>query len=244
MVEKQTDSEIANIHQQNAESAAVQIGEQVWELDAGDLLEHPPYDANEPTILAEAVPVADAVPLAEAVVEPDTPPTPLQIIEALLFIGGEPLTDEKACNVIRGLHKEQFHDIIEMLNRVYRLRKRPYQILATSAGYRLSVLVRYQHLKERIFGGPREVRLTQAALDVLSLVAFRQPASKSEIDSIRGSDSGNTLRLLVRLGLITVTQRSEAQGKDVAYGTTSRFLDLFNLKTLEDLPQTGDPQRL
>ena len=69
-------------------------------------------------------------------------------------------------------------------------------------------------------------------------------AAKAEIDSVRGVDSGHVLRQLVRLGLIAVVQRAEAKQREVSYGTTSRFLDLFNLKDLEDLPQTGDPQRL
>src|SRR6202020_1877912 len=110
----------------------------------------------------------------------------LQIIEAMLFIGGQPLKAEKACEIVRGLGIDQFRESIDMLNRVYRLQNRPYVVAASEQGYTLSVRPRYRSIKEKIFGGPREARLTQAALDVLALVAYRQPAAKNEIDTIRG----------------------------------------------------------
>ena len=78
----------------------------------------------------------------------------------------------------------------------------------------------------------------------MSLVAYRQPVTKQEIDSLRGAESGSLLRQLVRRGLIAVVQRADAQQRQVSYGTTQRFLDLFQLRSLDDLPQTQDLQRL
>ena len=79
---------------------------------------------------------------------------------------------------------------------------------------------------------------------MLALVAYRQPATKMEIDSLRGVESGALLRQLVRRGLIAVVQRGDAERRDVAYGTTGRFLELFGLGSLEDLPRTQDLQQL
>lgn len=93
-----------------------------------------------------------------------------------------------------------------------------------------------------MFGGPREARLTQPALDVLAVVAYRQPVGKAEVDAARGTDSGSVLRQLVRLGLIAVRQRGDADGKEVLYGTTPRFLQVMGLGTLDDLPRLGDTQ--
>lgn len=227
------------------ESFAAQIGNQDWSLD------------GEEVLLAEAVsddeiPLAELVdedalpeiPIAEAVVESEVPPSPLQIIEAMLFIGGQPLKPEKAAEIVRGLDADQLQESIDILNRVYRMQRRPYFVAISEQGYSLAVRPRYRSIKEKIFGGPREARLAQPTLDVLSLVAYRQPATKAEIDGIRGSESGHLLRQLVRLGLICVVQRAEAKQREVSYGTTQRFLELFNLKSLDDLPQTGDPQRL
>jgi segregation and condensation protein B len=93
----------------------------------------------------------------------------------------------------------------------------------------------------------REARLSPAAIDVLALVAYRQPATKQEIDSIRGTESGHLLRQLVRRRLIDIVHRTESlleKKREVSYGTTERFLELFGLKSLEDLPQTQDLQKL
>lgn len=230
--------------QEIGEAFAAQIGDKQWELDAADLL-----NTGNATEKAEPPNQTDAespvpVPLAEAAVEPDVPPSPLQIIEAMLFVGGPPLKPERACQIIRGLSREQFTEAIEVLNRVYRLQNRPYQVVSAEQGCTLAVRPRFRYLKDRIYGGPREARLTQPALDVLALIAYRQPAVKAEIDSVRGIESGHILRQLVRLGLIAVVHRAEAKQREVAYGTTQRFLELFNLRSLDDLPQTGDVQRL
>ena len=226
---------------ERGESFAAELGDREWVLDTVDL----PDAAAEPPPeeLGQQQAEAAEIPLAEAVVEPEVPPSPLQIIEAMLFIGGQPLQPERTCEIIRGLSAEQFRESIEMLNRVYRMQNRPYFVAASEQGFTLSLRPRYRSIKEKIFGGPREARLTQPALDVLALVAYRQPAAKAEIDSVRGGESGHLLRQLVRLGLISVVQRAEAKQREVSYGTTQRFLELFNLNSLEDLPQTGDPQR-
>lgn len=238
--------------QELGESLAAQIGGQEWVLEAEDA--EPGMgnaecgtrneDSESVTPNSELRIPHSEVPLAEAAVESEVPPAPLQIIEAMLFVGGPPLKAERACEIIRGLTPEQFREAIDVLNRVYRLQSRPYHVAASEAGYTLAVRPRYRSIREKLFGGPREARLTQAALDVLALVAYRQPAAKAEIDSVRGVDSGHVLRQLVRLGLIAVVQRAEAKLREVSYGTTQRFLDLFNLRGLDDLPQTGDPQRL
>ncbi len=223
--------------QQLGEALAAQLGSRDWELDA----DAPVVPIEEPI---EDVPVvAEEVPIAEAVNE-EVPPAPLQIIEAMLFIGGPPLSAARANDSIRGFDEEQFRSTIETLNRVYRLQNRPYTVTTTEQGCTLTLRPRFAGLKERLYGGPREARLTQQALDVLSLVTYRQPVAKAEVDSVRGMESGAILRQLIRLGLISISQRADAKKREVSYSTTPRFLELFNLKSLEELPQTGDAQRL
>jgi segregation and condensation protein B len=101
----------------------------------------------------------------------------------------------------------------------------------------------FRDVRERLHGGQREARLSPPALDTLALVAYRQPVTRQEVDSLRGADSQALLRQLVRLGLVAV-QRGDAGQKEVAYGTTSRFLRLFGLRGLDDLPRTQDLQKL
>ncbi len=78
---------------------------------------------------------------------------------------------------------------------------------------------------------------------MLALVAYRQPATRQEIEALRGADCGSPLRLLVRLGLVAV-QRREASSTEVCYSTTARFLNLFQLRSLDDLPRTQDLQQM
>jgi segregation and condensation protein B len=175
---------------------------------------------------------------------PETPPPPARIVEALLFTGGAPLTATQACDIVRGLTVEQFLQALDALNQDYRRQGRPYVIQAQGQGFVLTLRPRYRKVVDRLYGGTREARLSPAALDVLALVAYRQPATKQEVDSLRGAESGALLRQLVRRGLIAVVQRADASQREVAYGTTGRFLELFGLGSLEDLPRTQDLQQM
>jgi segregation and condensation protein B len=195
----------------------------IWEVDAGHGLTGPVEPASLNT---------------------EPPPPMRRIVEALLFVGGAPLTSVRACETIRGLTEEQFLEAIDGLNREYRQQGRPYSVQARSGGYVLTLRPRFREVVERLHGGQREARLSPAAVDALALVAYRQPVTKAEIDGLRGAESGAILRQLVRRGLIAVVQRGDAQKREVSYGTTPRFLELFQLQSLEDLPQTQDLQRL
>jgi segregation and condensation protein B len=172
------------------------------------------------------------------------PPSPVRIVEALLFVGGAPLTAERVGEIIRGFGTEQFAQAVAELNRAYRSQNRPYTILARGDGYSLTLRPKYRNVTEKLYGGPREARLSTAAIDVLALVAYRQPATKAEIDSLRGADSGGQLRQLVRRGLVQVAYRADAAQREVSYGTTPRFLEWFGLESLDDLPRTQDLQQL
>jgi segregation and condensation protein B len=155
----------------------------------------------------------------------------------MLFVGGPPLTAAKACSAVRGLTPDQFRDLIDDLTRKYRRQNRPYTVQPRDDGFVLVVKPQFKSLKERLYGGPREARLSQPALDVLSLVAYRQPLSRTEIDALRGVDSAGVVRQLVRLGLIAVARRADSDQKTVRYDTTPRFLTVFGLGSLDDLPR-------
>jgi segregation and condensation protein B len=143
---------------------------------------------------------------------------------------------------VRGFTPDQLREAVDRLNKTYRVQNRPYSVQPRDGGYVLAVKPAYRGVKERLHGGPREARLSQPALDVLSLVAYRQPLGKADVDALRGADSGGVLRQLVRLGLVAVARRAEADGAGACYGTTPRFLELFGLASLDDLPRLGEAQ--
>jgi segregation and condensation protein B len=192
---------------------------------------------SEQTAKTAGLPYASALRARDGGPEPDVPPPPLRIVEALLFAGGQPLSPERAASVIRGLSADGVRGLVDELNRVYHRQNRPYTIRSTEEGYVLELRPRHQAVVERLAGSPREARLSKAAVEVLSLIAFRQPATRADIDGQRGGDSGAIIRHLLRLGLVAVLPGP-------AYGTTARFLEVFGLQSLEDLPQTFDLQQI
>jgi segregation and condensation protein B len=173
-----------------------------------------------------------------------SPPSLLRILEAMLFLGGDPLTSERACAAIRNLTAAQFEESVAELSAEYRHQGRPYVIQATENGYALTLRSRFQPVVERLSGGQRAARLSPAALDVLALVAYRQPATRAEIDTLRGADCGSLLRQLLRRGLVAVVHRGDAEHREWTYGTTARFLEQFKLRSLDDLPQTEELQKM
>jgi len=230
-------------------AAAAELADTPWQLDAEPELQ----DEDESLHLPQSQPAIELserpglFPLRPPPIA-ETPPLPEQIVEAMLFVGGSPVTHATVVAVIRGLEVEQFREIIDGLARKYKQQNRPYGVEARADGYVLTVKARYRAVREKLFGGPRAVRLSQPGLDVLSLIAYKQPLTKAELDSLRGSDCGGVLRMLVRLGLVATGKRTEVpadsetgSGKEVVcYRTTPRFLETFGLSTMDDLPRLGD----
>jgi segregation and condensation protein B len=232
-----------------AQAAAAQLGGE-WQVDVeepavGGEPDAETQSSQDETAEAESAPAASSLPTAHRTLPTDEPPpSPEQLVEAMLFVGGHPLTAETACAAVRGLTPERFRQAVDALNRRYRDQRRPYTVEPRGDGFVTAVRPAYRNLRERLFGGPRETRLSQPALDVLSVVAYRQPVGKAEVDAVRGTDSGATLRQLVRLGLVAVQHRADATGREVRYGTTPRFLSVFGLASLDELPRLGDPTQV
>jgi segregation and condensation protein B len=207
-----------------------------------ELLRKDGWEADVPIVDTTTPDVEPARPRPTAATA--DPPSLHQLIEAMLFLGGAPLAPERAADVVRGLTDEQFVQTIDELNHAYRSQGRPYLAVKHEGGYILTLRPQFRWVREKLAGGIREARLSTASVECLAIVAYRQPATKQEVDSLRGHESGALLRQLLRRGLIAVVSRAESGGREVQYGTTPRFLELFGLKSLDDLPQTEDLQRL
>jgi segregation and condensation protein B len=172
-----------------------------------------------------------------------SPPPPERIVEALLFVGGAPLSVTRACEAVRGLTPGGLAEAVAALNRAYRRQNRPYRIQLRERGYEMVLRPAFRAVRDRLLGPGQQVRLSQPALDTLALVAYRQPVTRQEVDALRGADSLALLRQLVRVGLVAV-QRGDSSQKEVSYGTTTRFLRELGLRNLDDLPRIQDLQRL
>ena len=117
------------------------------------------------------------------------------------------------------------------------------RLVAVADGWQLRTDARFAAWVATIRGG-KPFRLSKPALEVLSVVAFRQPVSKGGIDDIRGVDSGGVLRMLLERGLVRILGRSEDPGRPLTYGTTPAFLELFGMRSLADLPTLKDLRQL
>lgn len=169
-----------------------------------------------------------------------------QVVEAALFVGGMPLTAKKLSSLFHTDHGFGFVEcLLDELNRQYADEGRPYSITLGEGGYRLSLLPEFESVRNKVFGyGPKDVKMTQDALEVLSLVAYKQPITKSQIEALGKSTAGPVLRQLVQRELIRIDRAHAPQNpkskNDPPYTTTPRFLSLFGLGSLHDLPVAED----
>lgn len=170
------------------------------------------------------------------------PVNPLTILEALLFVGcpdDEPLRPERAAELMRGVAPEEIPDLAAALNRRYAAAGCPYHVVLEGAGYRLRIRPEFSGVRDRVLGRSRQARLSQAAVETLAIVAYRQPISADEVNRLRGVPSGSILGHLVRRRLLRLERPPHAPRK-AYYRTTERFLELFGLQSLADLPQSQD----
>lgn len=174
--------------------------------------------------------------------EDSCPISPRTILEAMLFVGdrdNRPLTPRRAAELMRDVAVEEIPPLVEELNRSYEARGAPYEIIGEGDGYRLAIRDELRSLRDRFHGRVREARLSQAAVDVLALVAYEQPVTGEKISRLRGRPSSHIVAHLVRRGLLRV-ERPASDRRTPHYSTTERFLRLFNLESLDDLPRSED----
>ena len=164
--------------------------------------------------------------------------TPTEVIEAALFVGGEVgLTARKLASLVgRDVASGVAVSLIDQLNQKYSREGRPYEIRLHEGGYGLELRDQYRDVIMRTFGlGPRDVRLSPEVLEVLAYVAYNQPVSKDMLAEIDRANTMTLLRQLIRLQLVEVERTGSGRG-DVEYHTSDRFLNVFGLSSLEDLP--------
>jgi len=171
--------------------------------------------------------------------------SPSSIIEAMLFVGhpnNQPLPAAKIAACMRGVKPTEIAGFVSQLNAQYSSDGSVYEIAKEEGGYKLQLRAEYATLREKFYGRVRDARLSQPAVEVLSVVAYNQPVNRVAVDHIRGKPSSSLLNQLVRRELLQIT-RDEKKPRDVQYNTTPRFLDLFRLDSLGDLPRSHDLDR-
>lgn len=163
-----------------------------------------------------------------------------QIIEALLFASDAPLTALDLSRVDERLDEDTVEAVIQELRGEYESHDRSFQIYEVAGGFQLLTRPEFVTVLERYDTVPQPSRLSAPALEVLAIIAYRQPLGRAEIEDIRGVGSSGVLRTLQERHLVEPVARGEGLGRPLLYGTTSKFLEHFGFRSLEDLPRPDE----
>jgi segregation and condensation protein B len=164
------------------------------------------------------------------------------VIEGLLFASGDEGLDAKQLAEVLEMDPLLASDLVLELRDELKRAGRGIQIVEVAGAFQLTTLAEHAPYFERLAYSPSRSSLSQAALETLSIIAYKQPITRVEIEEIRGVKSDRALHTLVSKDLIEETGRAEAVGRPILYGTTKPFLDYFGLSSLRELPESSSIQ--
>lgn len=161
------------------------------------------------------------------------------VIEAILFLEVEPI-EVRTLSTVSGLSREQVEEILSELRRDFADSSRGLELVTVGGAVQLSPKKElWPRLRDR-FGKKREARLSRAAMETLSIIAYSQPITRGEIESLRGVSADNMIRQLLERNLIKEVGRKDAPGRPSQFGTTREFLQHFGLESIADLPKLDE----
>ena len=166
-----------------------------------------------------------------------------RIVEALILASAEPISAAKLAEIIPYCKPGQIKDLVNELNTEYGEQDRAFEIWEVAGGYQIRTRAEFSGYLQKL-QKERALRLSQAALETLSVVAYRQPVTRAEIEEVRGVDAGAVLKSLLERQLVRIAGQREVPGRPMLYGTTRRFLEVFGLEHLKDLPTLRDLDEL
>jgi len=162
-----------------------------------------------------------------------------RILEALLFVFGQPLSHKRIAEVVPELGAADIRQTVQALNADYASSGRAFLIQEVAGGYQIVTDPQLAPWVRRALQQPRPDAVSTAALETLAIIAYRQPVTKAEIEAIRGVDVTASLDTLLERRFARVAGRKESPGRPFLYGTTAEFLRHFGLKSLEALPSVN-----
>ncbi len=161
------------------------------------------------------------------------------VVEAILFASDEPLSDARLANILE-IGTKQVRQYIESLNEKYQANNNAFRIEQIAGGFQMLTLNSYNHWLAKLLHVRSEDKLSSAALETLAIIAYKQPVMRADIEAIRGVSAGEVIRSLMYKGLVKIVGRAEVLGRPMLYGTTKKFLEVFGLNSLKDLPKVEE----
>jgi segregation and condensation protein B len=165
------------------------------------------------------------------------PPINTRLLEALLLSTHHPLTAGRLAELMDVPATKPVRQAIKDLNTQYEESHRAFRIEQVAGGYQILTLPEFGDDLKKLHQREIDAKLTKAALETLAIIAYKQPILRADIEAIRGVACGETIRNLMEKRLVNIAGRAEEPGRPILYGTTKRFLEVFGLNTLKDLPQ-------
>ena len=162
------------------------------------------------------------------------------ILEAILFVSGEPLSVDRMLGVVEGVSRAELVSALEALQGDYAAEGRGLQLVEVAGGFQIATRPDCATWIKRLERTKEGARLSRSAMETLAIVAYKQPVVRAEIEQIRGVDSAAVLKTLLERRLVRIVGRRDAPGRPILYGTTRQFLQAFGLKDLKDLPALRD----
>ena len=161
------------------------------------------------------------------------------IVEAILFASDEPVPVDRVADAAGDeVSVDLVRQAVRQLVEEYDAGGRAFTIEEIAGGLQLFTRPEYNKYLKKLLRARNQARFTQAALETLAIIAYKQPASRAEIEDIRGVACGDMIRTLMEKGLVRVAGRSEHLGRALLYGTTKKFLQVFGLASVKDLPES------
>jgi len=164
------------------------------------------------------------------------------LIEAILFLETDTVSLLKIIKITK-FSKDMTLEILEQLKNTYMHEDRGIELLEISDGYQLVPKKELWDFLKEYYGKKNDDKLSRAALETLSIIAYSQPITRVEIENIRGVSPDGMIRLLLQKGLIKEVGKKDVPGKPLLYGTTKNFLKLFNLRSISDLPKLDEIEK-
>ena len=161
-------------------------------------------------------------------------------LEALLFASDQPLTVDRLSGFFPGVDRKAVREAIEELRQEYDREEHAFTIVEFGGGFSISTRPEHANLVKKLFKGRRKQRLSRPALEVLAIIAYKQPVTRLEIEEIRGVSASGVVGTLLERDLVQIVGRAESLGHPLLYGTTKNFLDHIGLRGIKELPQLSE----
>lgn len=158
------------------------------------------------------------------------------IIEGLLFVAGDEGLDAKQIAEVIDVDQDTITDLVYDMMADFKREERGIQIVEVAKSFQLTTLPKHASYYAKLAQSPQQSTISQAAIETLSIIAYKQPVTRSQIEEIRGVKCERSLSSLITKGLIKEVGRDEGIGRPILYGTTKAFLEHFGLLSLQDLP--------